>query len=305
MYAVNEDGEKEGGGKVTAFSFDKANRKLKKINQVESIGNHPCYVTVDKTGKWVIAGNYSSGTVSVFPIAPDGGIGIASTTLQHQGSGPNKSRQTAPHVHATVFSPDNKYLFVPDLGIDKVVGYNFNPKKGSIALKTTTKLSDGSGPRHMDFHPNGKWAYVIQELTGTVTRYSYVDGNLRQLQEISLLPPDYKGSASSADIHVSPDGKFLYTSNRNPSNNITIFSIDQVTGALSLVSHHPTGGKVPRNFSFDPTGKLLLVANQESDNITIFHVDKETGKLTDTGKQIPVPNPVCLKWITVAAKKKK
>jgi 6-phosphogluconolactonase len=299
VYAVNENGKDQNGGKVSAFKFNKANKKLTFINQQSSMGEHPCYITTDKKGDWVIAGNYSTGNVSVFSVAPDGGVSESVNTLQHQGSSVNKSRQGSPHVHATVLSPDNKYLFVPDLGIDQIVVYGFNAKKGELTPKKQhVKVAAGSGPRHLEFHPSGKWAYLAQEMAGTVTAFSYSKGELKEQQVISMLPAEYKGEGTSADIHVSPDGKFLYASNRNPSNTIAIFKIDAANGSLTLVGHQSTMGNAPRNFSFDPSGKLLLVANQDTNNIVVFTIDQQTGLLTDTGKQIEVPNPVCLKWIT-------
>jgi len=298
VYAVNEDGSNNGGGKVSAYAFDKASKKLSLVNQVPSVGDHPCYITVDRKNKWVVVGNYSSGTLSVLPIAPDGGIGAAVTNMQHQGQSINKERQKSPHVHATVFSPDGKYLLAPDLGIDQIVMYAFNAKTGFLKPKKEhVKVTPGSGPRHLDFHPNGKWAYLAQELSGTVTAFKYDKGELLEQQQISMLPADYDGAATSADIHVSPNGRFLYASNRNPSNTIAIFSINPEDGKLTLVGHQSAMGTVPRNFNFDPSGKLLLVANQESNNIVIFDVDPETGLLTYTGKQIAVPNPVCIQWI--------
>ena len=298
VYAVNEEGSDNGGGKVSAYRFDKAAKKMSLINQVPSVGDHPCYVSVDRKNKWVVVGNYSSGTVSVLPIAPDGGVGAAVTNMQHQGQSVNQERQKSPHVHATVFSPDNKYVFVPDLGIDQVVVYAFNPKTGFLKPnKEHVKVSAGSGPRHLDFHPSGKWAYLAQELSGTVTVFKYDKGELVEQQQISMLPADYTGAATSADIHVSPNGRFLYASNRNTSNTIAIFKINPEDGKLTLVGHQSTMGKTPRNFNFDPSGKLLLVANQETNNIVVFNVDPETGLLTYTGKQIEVPNPVCIQWI--------
>ncbi|HYH16494.1 MAG TPA: lactonase family protein [Flavisolibacter sp.] len=298
VYAVNEDGSDKGGGKVSAYSFSESGKKLSFINQQPSMGDHPCYITVDRKNRWVVVGNYSSGNLSVLPIAPDGGVGSSVTNMQHQGQSINQNRQKAPHVHATVFSPDNKYLFVPDLGIDQIVVYGFNAKTGMIKPKKNhIKVTAGSGPRHLDFHPSGKWAYLAQELSGTVTVFKHEKGNLVEQQVISMLPADYSGAATSADIHVSPNGKFLYASNRNTSNTIAIFKINPADGSLELVGHQSTMGKAPRNFNFDPTGKLLLVANQETNNIVIFNVNSDTGLLTYSGKQIEVPNPVCIKWI--------
>lgn len=299
VYAVNEDGSDKGGGKVSAYAYNKSTKKLSFVNQLPTMGDHPCYITVDRKNNWVVVGNYSSGNLSVMSVAPDGGVGGPSTNMQHQGQGTNKERQSSPHVHATVFSPDNKYLFVPDLGIDQVVVYSFNQRSGMLSPKKKhIKVADGSGPRHMEFHPSGKWAYLVQELSGTVTVFSYEKGSLTEQQVISILPADYTGAATSADIHVSPNGRFLYASNRNPLNNIAIFSINATDGKLTLVGNQSTMGKAPRNFNFDPTGKLLLVANQDTNNIVIFSVNPETGLLTDTGKRIDVPNPVCIKWIT-------
>ncbi|HYK55099.1 MAG TPA: lactonase family protein, partial [Flavisolibacter sp.] len=211
----------------------------------------------------------------------------------------NKQRQEGPHVHATVLSPDNHALFVTDLGIDKIMLYSFNEKNGSLKLKpnAAVKLADGSGPRHLDFHPNGKWAYLIQEMAGTVTALHYKNGALQAFQTISTLPKDFSQSFSSADIHVSADGKFLYASNRDSSNTIAIFKIQPSTGKLSLLAHQSTLGKTPRNFNFDPTGHFLLVANQRSDAIVIFRRNAQSGLLRDTGRRIDVGNPVCIKWI--------
>ncbi len=299
VYAVNEDAEPGVGGKVTAFSFDKQTGRLAQLNQQRSMGNHPCYVAVDKTGKWVIAGNYSSGTVAVLPVRKDGSLGEAVTTVQHTGSGPNRQRQEGPHVHATVLSPDNRTLFVPDLGTDQVMLYSFDANNGSLRAKSTpaATVSAGSGPRHFDFHPSGKWAYLIQEMAGTITAFRHKNGSLQSFQTISTLPVGFSKSFSGADIHVSPDGKFLYASNRDSSNTIAVFKIQPSTGRLHLVGHQPVLGKTPRNFNFDPSAHFLLVANQRSDEIVIFRRNPQSGLLRDTGRRIDVGNPVCIKWI--------
>jgi 6-phosphogluconolactonase len=297
IYAVNENDSRTGGGKITAFSFDKTNGDIKEINQQATLGDHPCYITVDKTGKWAIAGNYSGGSVSIIKINEDGSLSNRISVVQHTGKGTDSTRQLSPHVHATVLSPDNNMLFVPDLGIDKVMVYAFDDETGVLnPTKDTVWVQDGSGPRHFTFHPSGKYAYLIQELSGTVTSFKYENGKLESQQITSTLPRDYRGSFTSADIHVSPDGKFLYASNRDPSNTIAIFRIDEGTGKISLIGHQSTMGKTPRNFSIHPKGEFLLVANQNSDNIVVFAINRETGLLTDTGKRINVGNPVCLKW---------
>ena len=301
VYAVNETNSKNSfGGHVTAFSFNRQNGILSEVNKQSSGGNDPCYITVDKSGKWVVIANYSSGTVSVLPIKKDGSLDSAVTVIQHEGTGVNSDRQEGPHAHSTVLSRDNDYLFAQDLGIDKIMIYAFNNKTGQLTPAPTpyVEVEPGAGPRHFDFHPNNKYAYLIEELTGSISVYNYQGhGQLALIQNISALPPDYTGPVGSADIHVSPDGKFLYASNRGESNTIAILKINQQTGMLTLVGHQSTLGKTPRNFNFDPSGNFLLAANQNSDDVVIFKRDKQTGLLTDTGKKIEVGNPVCIKWI--------
>jgi len=300
VYAVHEDAANNGkGGEISAFSFNKKTGILTYINEQPTLGDHPCYVVVDKTGKWVIAGNYSSGSLSVLPVKNDGSVGAPATTIKHEGSGVKKDRQGSPHVHCTVLSADNKFLFVPDLGIDKVVIYAFDANTGKLtpAKQPFFKAIDGSGPRHFTFHPNHKYAYLIEELSGTVETFQYSNGTLKNIQRISSMPAGDTSFAGSADIHVSTDGKFLYASNRSTSNTIAIFKINPADGKLTVVGHQSTLGQTPRNFNFDPSGNFLLVANQNSDQVVIFKRDKHTGLLTDTGKRIDVGKPVCLKWI--------
>lgn len=300
IYSVEENAADKGkGGYITAFSFDKATGKLTYINRQPSAGDHPCYVSVDKTGKWVATGNYTSGSFSILPVQADGSLAAATTIIKHEGSGPGKPRQNSPHVHCTYFSPDNKFLFVPDLGIDKVMIYAFDETTGKLtaAKQPFAESVAGSGPRHICFHPSNKYAYLMQELSGTVTAFKYKKGKLKNKQAISSMPVGDTSFAGSADIHVSPDGKFLYASNRGESNTIAIFNINQRNGRLALVGHQSTLGKTPRNFNFDPSGNFLLVANQNSDAVVIFKIDKQTGLLTDTGNRIEVSKPVCLKWI--------
>lgn len=298
MYAVNENADSTitpMGGTVTAFAFN--NGILTEINKQPSGGKHPCYVTIDKTGHWVFAGNYSSGTVGVLSVNKNGSLDTLQQIVQHQGSSINTQRQQAPHVHATVLSANDKYLFVPDLGIDKVMVYAFNKKKGTLKLKSSAASEPGSGPRHFILDAANNFAYLMEELTGTVSCYKVKKGKLKFEQRISALPAGFKGAIGSADIHISPDGKFLYCSNRGDANTISIFSVHPTDGKLSLIGHQSTLGKTPRNFNFTPGGNFLLVANQNSDEVVIFKVDKTTGLLTDTGKRISVFNPVCLKWV--------
>lgn len=302
VYAVLEIADKKGtGGLVASLSFDKQQGTLAFLNQQSSGGDNPCYVNADKTGKWLATANYSSGSLAIHPIMENGMLGAATTVIRHEGSGPDKIRQNAPHVHGTFFSADNRFLLVPDLGIDKVMIYTFDEKTGKIAAAAQPFAASepGAGPRHICFNPAITFAYLLEELSGTVVTYQYKNGKLKRRQRISNMPAGDTTFAGSADIHVSPDGKFLYASNRAASNTIAIFSINQKNGKLSLVGHQTTLGKTPRHFNFDPTGNFLLVANQNSDNIVIFRVDKETGLLTDTKNRIDVGNPVCLKWIAM------
>jgi 6-phosphogluconolactonase len=297
VYSVSEG---DGKGSVTAFSFN--NGTLTTLNSQSSGGQGPCYVATDKTGKWVATGNYGSGSFAVLPIQNDGSLGAPIVTINHEGKSVNANRQEKPHVHATVFSPDNRQLLVPDLGTDKIMLYSFNEKNGTLAAPQPAFAASqpGAGPRHIDFHPSGKYVYLMEELTGTVSVFSYDEnGKMNVVQNISSHPADYKGTIGSADIHVSPDGKFLYASNRGDANTIAIFSIDEKSGKLSSAGYQSTLGKTPRNFNFDPSGNYLLVANQNSDNIVIFKRDKKSGVLSPLQNQIEVGNPVCIKWIAV------
>jgi 6-phosphogluconolactonase len=300
VYAVYEDAADNGkGGSVSSFSFDKTTGVLKPISVQSSEGDHPCYVTIDSKDKWVLAANYTSGSLSVLPVTKKGKLGEAIQVIQHSGSGPDSTRQKSPHVHGVFLKPNSPYVYVTDLGIDKVMIYSQHKRKGKLSAGKANFVADpGSGPRHLDFHPNGKYVYLLNELAGAIVVLSdNGEGTLNEIQNHSALPLTYKGKASSADIHVSPDGKFLYVSNRGTSNSIGIFSINAETGMITLVDHQYTEGETPRNFNFDPTGKFLLVANQNSNAIVVFKRDLTTGLLSDTGKRINVGKPVCIKWI--------
>ena len=301
IYAVNEDAPKDGkGGEIVAFTFNKENGSLSLINKQPSGGDHPCHVEVDKTGKWVFASNYSSGSLSVFPVNADGGLGAA-TTIQHYGAGKNEQRQKGPHVHGAIISADNRWLFVTDLGIDKVMIYAFDAATGKLtpASQPFAQSEAGSGPRLFTFHPNKKFAYMIEELSGTIVTYKYKKGKLKTIQRISTMPQHSTQFAGSADIHVSTDGKFLYASNRGDVNTIAIYTINENRGTLSLIKIQSTLGKAPRNFSIDPSGKFLLAENQNSDEIVIFKRDATTGLLTDSGNRVNIGKPVCIKWISI------
>lgn len=296
VYSVNETGRETPGG-VSSFQFEPKSGDLKFLNKVKSMGDDPCYISIDKKGKNVFVGNYSGGNLAAFRVQPNGSLYDAMQVIQHEGSGVNKSRQEKPHVHSTVISPDNKYLFVSDLGTDKVHSYRI--RNGNFPHLLTenrppfTAVAPGSGPRHLTFHPNGKIAYLIHEMTADVSVYNYEKGTLTAIQSISMLTPGFKGNLGAADIHVSADGRFLYASNRGDANDIVVFVIDQ-NGKLSLTGRQSTLGKGPRNFAIDPSGNFLLAANQNSDEIVVFKRDQQSGLLTDTSKRIKVSQPVCL-----------
>jgi len=299
VYACNEIASAS-GGKVSAYRFNRSDGSLRLLNQQATAGDHPAYVAVDKQQKWVVAGNYSGGSITVFPVNKDGGIAPFTQLIKHIGSGPDSTRQKSAHVHATVFSPKGDYLLSPDLGIDKVMIYPVKKTQANPLdeMKVSfAKTTPGGGPRHLSFHPNGKWAYLMEEMTGSVMAFEFGKGKLSQFQRIYSHPDTASGPFGSADIHVSPDGKFLYASNRAKENNLAIFRIDERNGKLTTVGYQSTLGEKPRNFTIDPTGNFLLVANQDTDNIVIFKRDKQTGLLTETGEQISVPRPVCLKLL--------
>jgi 6-phosphogluconolactonase len=302
LYAVNELSEFAGkpGGALSAFSIDQKTGDLNLLNQQASLGGAPCHVIVDATGRFVLVANYTGGNVSVFPVLGDGSLGTATDMVQHQGSSANKERQEAPHAHCVILDRSNRYAFVADLGLDKVMIYHFDSKAGKLipATEPWAQVKPGAGPRHFTFHPNGRYAYVINELDSTLTAFSYdeVNGTLRSLQTVSALPTDFSGKNDCADLHVSPSGKFLYGSNRG-HNSIVVFGINESTGKLTYLEHAATQGKTPRNFALDPTGKFLLVANQESDTVVTLRVDHVTGRLKPTGHVAEVPTPVCLKFL--------
>lgn len=298
VYAVYEDGN-QNNGNVAAYGFNRSTGKLALLNKQPSGGAHPCYVAISPNNKWVAVANYSGGSATVFGVDADGSLKPDPQVVQHEGKSVVPQRQEKPHVHSTVFSPKGEYLFVSDLGMDKVMIYKFNAAL-SEPLQTNATFAEsapGSGPRHFVFHPNNKFAYLIEELSGTVAAYQFSNGKLNFLQRIAAHPDDYKGTIGSADIHVSPDGKFLYASNRGDENTIAIFSINAATGKLKSAGYQSTMGKTPRNFMIDPSGNFLLVANQNSDNVVVFKRNKTSGLLTPTGTEIKVSKPVCLKMV--------
>lgn len=297
LYSANEAG-KGRQGFASAFTFDKKTGTLTMLNQALISGNGPCYVSVDKANKWLVTANYSSGSVSVLNLKKGGAIDTVKQLFQHTGSSVNVQRQKEPHAHMAVFSPDEKQLFTNDLGTDKINIYNFKAANKTtpftVAADSVIFSMAGNGPRHTAFHPLQKLLYVVNELSGTIDAFDYKNG-IRAVQTIST-DTSNRLDKGSADIHFSPDGKFLYATNRGNYNNIAIFSVDAINGTLKYVGLEPTRGKTPRNFIIDPTGNFLLVANQNSNNVIIFKIDKSTGLLTYTN-QFETGNPSCLKLL--------
>lgn len=304
LYAVNEVGDYKGpnSGGVSAFSIDRTTGKLTFLNEVASRGADPCYITVDRTGKYVLVANYTGGSIAVFPVQNDGKLGEASAFIQHTGHGANPQRQEGPHAHSINLSPDNRFAFVDDLGLDELLVYKFNSTKGTLTPNDPpfVKLDAGSGPRHFAPGTSGKFAYVVAEMKSTANVFANDanTGSLHLLQTVSTLPKDFTGPNDDAEIEVHPSGKFLYASNRG-HDSIAVFAVDHGKGTLTPVEYAPTTGKTPRSFEIDPTGKLLFAENQKSDNIVIFRIDEETGRLTPKGSVLDVPSPVCVRFLAI------
>lgn len=299
IYAVNREGlsadSKEGS--VTAYRIDAGTGKLQKINEVSARGADPCHISIDPKGKFAYVSNYSSGNLSVYRIQSDGSLSDATDVVQHEGSSIHPGRQKGPHMHSAMVSSDGKFIYASDLGIDKVAVYSIDREKGKLDYAGLSGFSQpGSGPRHLALHPRLPFAYSAEELSSTVGVYNVNkdNGGLSSLQRIDMLPENYKGIVNSAaDIHVSPDGRFLYASNRG-HDSLVIYEIDAGSGKLKVVGHAPTLGGHPRNFCMDQKGQFVLVANRDSDNVVVFHRDAESGLLRPTGVQLDVPMAVCV-----------
>jgi 6-phosphogluconolactonase len=293
LYAVSE---KSPEGDVVAWTIKK--KKLVRQATVSSGGDSPCHLALDQTGQWLFVGNYGGGNWSVLPINSTGEIQTALQTWQHTGRGPDQDRQQKSHVHSISVSPTNQDVFVADLGTDSLKHYTLDPATGQTHPGSgSVALTPGSGPRHTRFHPSGKWLYVVQELTSHVSVYQYSSGKLTFLQEITSIPSGYTGRHASADLHFSPDGQFLYVSNRF-YDTLCLFKVDKETGKLKSLAQIPVIGKTPRNFAISPSGRTVLVANQDSDSIDIFQRDLETGLLTFQNSFRSITKPVCLTFLT-------
>lgn len=300
LYAVGEmpaAGKKAGG--VSAFKIGQPDGKLTFINQVSSVGAGPCHVSLDKTGQMAMIANYGGGSVASYPIKKDGSLGEAATFVQHEGSSVNAKRQAGPHGHSMNVSPDNRFAFACDLGLDKVIIYKIDPATGTLTEHGHGTVPPGSGPRHLAFHPNGKFVFVNNEMLMTVTTFAYdaEKGSLTEVETVSTLPEADRGKEgfSTAETVAHPNGKVVYVSNRT-HDTIAVFTCDPATGHLTLIQNAPAEGEIPRNFNLDPTAKWMIVAHQNSNTAALFKVE-EDGKLSFTGKKVPVGGAVCVRFL--------
>ncbi len=306
LYAVTEMGQARGpdayktNGFISSFSIDRKTGALTFLNKIDSGGGGPCHLVVDKTGKMLFVANYGSGSVASFAIKPDGSIGERTGFDQHTGSSVDPARQKGPHAHAVVLSPDNRFLFVPDLGTDQIKIYRVDAAKGTFTPNDPpfATVKAGYGPRHFTFGRGAKFAYAVCEMGSSVAVFSYdpVKGSLTPVQTISNLPSDFQGVDNSAEIEVDRSGRFLYASNRG-NDSITVFAIDPVKGTLTKVQVVPTQGNMPRNFAIDPSGKYLIAANQKSNNMVVFAIDPKDGQLKPAGQTLDIASPVDILFV--------
>jgi 6-phosphogluconolactonase len=301
LYAVNEISRFNGKptGAVSAFAIQPKTGTLALLNQVPSRGEGPAHIALDRSGKHALVSNYDRGSIAVFPVMQDGRLGDATASVQHKGSSVNKERQEGPHAHAAVFSPDNRFVIVADLGLDQLLVYRFDTAQGTLSSDPQiVRAVPGAGPRHLVFDSTGQHLYVINEMQSTVVAYAYdaANGALSEVQIVSALPKGFLRTSEAAEIEMHSSGKFLFASNRG-DDSIAVFAINPKDGTLTSVEIDSTGGKTPRNFVLDPTGAWLLAANQDSDDIEVFRIDPSTGHLTRSGPELHVPSPVCVRFV--------
>lgn len=302
LYAVCADFEASQSGVVKAYSIDPQSGDLTYLNEQSSEGAGPCHISIDQTGKYALVANYGSGSVAMLPIQQGGGLGKATGFIQHEGSSVDPERQMGPHAHSIILDAGNRYAFAADLGMDKMMVYRLDFATGELVPNDSpwVRTPPAAGPRHFDFHPNGEYAYIINEMGSTITalHYDAERGMLNEIETVPTLPDDFDGVSHTADIHVAPSGKFVYGSNRG-HDSIAIFAVDQVTGSLTALGHQSTQGETPRNFAIHPSGAYMLAANQDTDNIITLRIDQESGMLQPTGHEVQVGAPVCIKLLTV------
>jgi 6-phosphogluconolactonase len=298
LFAANETpvGRAPGPG-ISAFAVDPGTGALTAINRRPALGTSPCYVSVDPQGRYVLLANYGDGTLVVFPILPDGSLGEATDRVQHVGFGPDQRRQQGPHAHSVRFDPAGDFVLACDLGIDRVLVYRLDPERGTLRPHDPPSVATppGGGPRHLSFHPSGRFAYVNNEITSALSVFAYdpARGVLQELQTISTLPAGADVHNSTAQVMVHPSGRFVYVSNRG-HDSIALFAVDNASGTVTAIGHQPTLGKTPRNFNIVPAGDLLYAANQGSGTVVAFRVDPASGGLTPIGQVATAPAPVCI-----------
>ncbi|MDB6136836.1 MAG: pgl 1 [Verrucomicrobiales bacterium] len=303
LYSAGESGTPDHkSGDISAFRISLPDGKLSKLNEVSSVGSGPCHVSLDLTGRMVMTANYGGGSVASYGVGPDGKLSPAVTFVQHSGSGANPGRQEGPHAHSMNVTPDNRFALCCDLGLDKVIIYKIDPATGKMTAHGETGLAPGTGPRHLAFHPNGKFAFVNGEMAMNAVTLAYdaEKGTLTETGSASTLPPedrDKKG-LSTAETAVHPNGRFVYVSNRT-HDTIAVFSCDPATGQLTLVQNAPAEGEIPRNFRIDPSGRWMIVAHQDSNSAAVFKIDADTGKLTFTGTKVKAGGAVCVRFLPV------
>jgi len=301
LYTVSETASTGGvkSGALSAFAVDPKTGALSFLNQQLSNGTSPCHLSLGLDGKALFTANYSNGTVAMLPVLADGRLGAPCSTVQHQGKGPNPKRQEGPHAHSITPDPFTGLLYACDLGIDQVLVYRAEADRLVPATPPALFTHPGAGPRHLAFHPNGRWLYVVNEVDSTVSVYTRGSATeafgTAEVQGLSTLPPGTSVTTWCADIHVHPNGRFVYASNRG-HDSIAVFAIAPADGRLTLLGCHAVEGKFPRNFALDPSGRWLLAANQDTDNVTVFALDGDSGRLTYTGRSLRVPRPVCLRF---------
>ena len=298
LYAANETSK----GNVTAFSIAADTGMLTLLNQQPSNGDGPCWVSLDPSGKTALVANYGSGVFESLPVGDDGKLGAPASIIQDSGPGSDPSKKSRPHAHSLNADPAGKFAFGADLGLDKVFSFKLDPSTGKLTANEPAFVSvaAGAGPRHLAFHPNGKFAYVINELNSTLGAFNFdsAKGTLSEIQVLSTLPADFHGKNSTAEVQVHPSGKFVYGSNRG-HNSIAVFTVDEQTGKLTPAGEALSGGKIPRNFRIDPTGNFLLAAHQDSDSVVAFKIDQKTGALIPTGQTLSIGSPVCVKFVSM------
>jgi len=301
LYAANETDEYQGkpGGSISAYAIREGGQ-LDPLNVKASGGPGPCFIAIDPTGRCALVAHYRGGSVSALPIGPDGRLGDVATLIQHTGAGIDAERQTHAYAHWIAPDPGNRHALACDLGLDKVICYGFDPATATLTRNDPpfARVRPGSGPRHLAFHPNGRWVYVISEMGSTITLFSYdgARGSLQEIQTVSTLPDDYAGTSTGAEIAVHPNGQFVYGSNRG-DDSIVVFAVNRNSGKLKLVQRQPTLGRTPRGFAIDPTGRWLLVGNQDADEVRVFQISPDSGRLAPTADAVGIGAPVCFVFL--------